>query len=540
MSLTAAPKSDVAPHARHRWLLWLGVPAVVLLTGALAGARWLSTHAEPLVRARLVEALSDRFNSRVEISSIQVSVVKGLLITGRGIKIFGKDADPSQAGVEPLLSIDSLRFHTTFHSLFHSPLRVESIHLEGVVLNVPPKEQRASRVPSADHSPAKSGRIATTIGQIVLDDTKLIIHTLKPGKLPLVFAISRVVLSPSGSNRQMRFEATLTNPKPVGNIFTSGRFGPFDAQSPRDTPIEGEYSFRNADLSTIKGIGGILSSNGRYSGTLGSIAVDGATDTPDFRLSGGRGLPLHTDFHAIVDGTTGDTYLQPVKAKLLNSTIVTQGYVVREMLTPTQQGRRIKLDVTVANGRIEDFLKLGQRSGAPFITGSLDLKTKFDLSPGSGEMWKRLQLISSFRISSAHFTNGKIQDKLDSLSQRTQGKMREARDSTPGNVFSVLDGDFVLRDGVMNFSRLQFQVPGTQVDLVGAYTFDGSRMDFHGKARMDARLSQMVTGWKSVLLKPADPFFAKDDAGTEVPVRIAGTKSEPQFALDFGHKSSEK
>jgi len=46
----------------------------------------------------------------------------------------------------------------------------------------------------------------------------------------------------------------------------------------------------------------------------------------------------------------------------------------------------------------------------------------------------------------------------------------------------------------------------------------------------------MVTGWKSILLKPVDPFFKKDGAGTEVPIKLTGTKSEPHIGLDFGHK----
>jgi hypothetical protein len=54
---------------------------------------------------------------------------------------------------------------------------------------------------------------------------------------------------------------------------------------------------------------------------------------------------------------------------------------------------------------------------------------------------------------------------------------------------------------------------------------------------MDAKLSQMVTGWKSVLLKPVDPFFSKNGAGTEIPVAITGTKSEPRLGLDFGQKN---
>ena len=49
-----------------------------------------------------------------------------------------------------------------------------------------------------------------------------------------------------------------------------------------------------------------------------------------------------------------------------------------------------------------------------------------------------------------------------------------------------------------------------------------------------------MTGWKSVLLKPVDPLFKKDGAGTEVPIKISGTKSEPHIGLDFGHKDESK
>jgi hypothetical protein len=56
---------------------------------------------------------------------------------------------------------------------------------------------------------------------------------------------------------------------------------------------------------------------------------------------------------------------------------------------------------------------------------------------------------------------------------------------------------------------------------------------------MRAKLSQMTTGWKSILLKPVDPFFSKHGAGTELPFKVTGTKSEPHFGLDFGHRDAE-
>jgi len=37
-----------------------------------------------------------------------------------------------------------------------------------------------------------------------------------------------------------------------------------------------------------------------------------------------------------------------------------------------------------------------------------------------------------------------------------------------------------------------------------------------------------------------DPFFSKHGAGTEVPVKMTGTKSEPHFGLDFGHKEVKR
>jgi len=122
-----------------------------------------------------------------------------------------------------------------------------------------------------------------------------------------------------------------------------------------------------ADLSTIKGIGGILSSTGQYEGTLGGIAVHGETSTPDFQIAiSGRPVPLYTKFHAIVDGMTGDTYLQPVEAKILNSSLVAKGSVVK---VQNPNGHRVVLDVRVEPAKIEDLLRLGVRTDPPVMTG---------------------------------------------------------------------------------------------------------------------------------------------------------------------------
>jgi len=62
-----------------------------------------------------------------------------------------------------------------------------------------------------------------------------------------------------------------------------------------------------------------------------------------------------------------------------------------------------------------------------------------------------------------------------------------------------------------------------------------SRLDLHGTARLEAKLSQTTTGFKSFLLKAVSPFFSKKNAGTELPIKIGGTASSPSFGLDIGH-----
>jgi hypothetical protein len=149
-------------------------------------------------------------------------------------------------------------------------------------------------------------------------------------------------------------------------------------------------------------------------------------------------------------------------------------------------------------------------------------------------------LSGTFHVPRTHFTNGKVQEKIDSLSLISQGKPKEARQHIDENVPADLRGTFVLNDGVISFSLLHFLIPGTHVDLTGIYSLDGQTFDFRGKAMLDAKLSQMTTGWKSILLKPVDPFFRKDGVGTEVPIRVTGTQSEPHFGLDFGHKGRQE
>ena len=90
-------------------------------------------------------------------------------------------------------------------------------------------------------------------------------------------------------------------------------------------------------------------------------------------------------------------------------------------------------------------------------------------------------------------------------------------------------GDFKLDDGVIAFKDLAFGVNGADVSLNGSYDLDGDTLDFRGALKLQARVSQTMTGWKRWLLKPVDPFFAKNGAGTFLKIKVVGSSKAPKF-----------
>jgi hypothetical protein len=172
------------------------------------------------------------------------------------------------------------------------------------------------------------------------------------------------------------------------------------------------------------------------------------------------------------------------------------------------------------------------------MTGGLQMKTKLHIRPGPESVSKKIGLKGGFTMRQIHFTNPEVEDKVDMLSLRAQGDPKAAK---PGaeDVYSQMVGQFVMVDGKLRFSKLNYTLPGADVSLVGEYTLDGERFEFAGKVRTKAKVSQMVgSKWKSLLLKPVDPFFKKDGAGAVIPVKVSGTRSAPKFGLDLGHKDA--
>lgn len=519
------------PRISGIWKIILAVLAVIIVAAVIA-ARYAIHHAEPILRARVIQTLSTRFNSQVQLGEFHVTVSKGLGVEGKDLSLRSN----LYPDLPPQIAIDQFSFHTGLLDMFRSPMHVGLVELHGLVIHMPPKGER-SAMPKIKKG---HGKIKIIVDRIVCDDAHLTLMTDNPAKIPLQFDIHALTLRRVGSKKPMRFDAQLVNPKPIGDISSQGTFGPWDADQPSNTPVDGTYSFTNADLSTTHGITGILSSKGKFSGPLDTLTVDGETDTPDFSVDvSGHKVALHTDFHAIVNGTNGNTYLQPVKAHFLNTDVTATGSVVRGA---GGQGHDISLDVVIDKGRIEDLLTIGASTNPPVMTGPVQLKTKFDLPTGKQTVSRRLRLKGTFSVSNALFANLHIQQKVDELSLRARGQADKAKQisqenasasNPPPEIPVSVNSPFALANQKVTLPHLVFTTPGAQITLAGNYTLDGKQFDFAGHARMQAHVSDMVGGWKGKLLTPLNPFFAKKGAGTDIPIKITGTQSDPHFGLNF-------
>ena len=537
-----------------RLLWWTGGVFLVVLAALTVTALVMARRIEPFLRARIVAGLSSHFHARVELDAFHVSLGNGLRgewgiwAQGRGLRIWppaqvaGVDVPNPDAPSKPLLNLDSFRFHVPLRYDPDRPISIGLIRLQGLRATLPPKS-RFLHIASPSQSNAPPGDkigsipIRFQLGTIDCQDASLILETSKPGKLPLEIAFTHLKFSNVTPDQPMRFEAELTNPRPTGIVHTSGSFGPWQVSDPGESPLSGAYTFDNAQLSDFKGIAGTLSSTGMYSGTLRDLNVDGETKTPDFSLTHfGNTMNLTTHFHAIVDGTNGDTRLDPVNATLGNSPIVARGQVVRAIVGTGSAmhsiGHDIDLKIEVRDGRIEDFLHLASHDATPPLTGTVTVRSTLHIPPGKEPVPQRMALKGQFSLDQAQFSSDKVQQRIAELSLRGQGRPHDAKKPDQNDIQSTMQSDFEMADGVITLPNLVFTVPGADIDLNGTYKLDGGLLGFVGVAKMQATVSKMVGGWKGFLLKPADRMFKKDGAGTEVPIHIAGTYKNPEFGVD--------
>src|SRR5579863_4896355 len=351
MSSPSNGRRVMSSHAK-RALLIVGFLLLTAIFIFVVGFLEVRPRLHALVLLRTKQILQTQFQSRVEFSDYDVSVFPRIHLTITGLILRYK----GRTDLPPLMQADRISLYASLSSLRKSKPRIALVQLDGLQIHTPPRHTGGSSWMQGTNSDLAE-KYPAQIDEVRADDARIVIYQDQPDKPPSELPIHSLRLYNISFDRPAQFQATLENARPPGDIAATGQFGPWVADEPSDTPAMGDYTFAHADLGTLKGLRGTLSSKGSFSGPLNYMKVEGSTDTPDFGLrTASSSMALHTDFSAVVDGTNGNTYLNRVTAHFLHSTLVVSGKVVD--LNRAIKSRTVVLNAVAQDARVEDLIRL--------------------------------------------------------------------------------------------------------------------------------------------------------------------------------------
>ena len=487
--------------------------------GVVVGLRQL----EARLHAWVTDALHQSLQSEISLGEVHL-LWYPLRVTARDLTVRHR----GRTDIPPLIVVSSFTVDLAPMDLWSSS--VEHVRVDGMEIHIPPKDDATGKRPIP--RPQNEGRADSEhlhVRRLTATNTRLSIIPSTEGKNPKVWDIFELEMRDVGAAVPARFRAALINPIPYGTIEADGRFGPWDASEPGTSALEGEYTFA-ADLGTIKGLQGQLSAIGTMTGVLDQIATRGETYTPDFRLTAldGASLPLTTTYEALVDGTKGDVELSRVDIMLGRSALRARGVVEG---TSGLRGKRVVLNLTSTAVNLAELLQLTSTAQPPMARGVVSIDAAFDLPQGDAEVLDRLTLAGWFRADRLRFADDDVQGKIDALSRRGQGR---PADQSIESVASNVTSRFVLRNSVLTYRGLAFTVKGATVTLDGTHRLQPKTLALQGEVRLKASASSTLVGFKRWLVKPFDPLFRKQGAGTRLVIRVEGTQDHPTVGLELG------
>src|SRR5580698_10551226 len=104
-------------------------------------------RAGPILKGRVIETLSEHYDSKVELDGFEVSLIKGLEVSGNGLRIYAPDDLVAAGATEPVIAVQHFSFHTELRGLFVKPLHVATVHVSGLEVKIPPREIRQQAAP---------------------------------------------------------------------------------------------------------------------------------------------------------------------------------------------------------------------------------------------------------------------------------------------------------------------------------------------------------------------------------------------------------
>jgi hypothetical protein len=509
-TIPASAPPHGAAHSKRTALLLI-VAAAAVCVGLLLWSHWW-----PFEPSSVIKNLQEASDSQVQIGNFQRTYFPhpGCILTDVRFLHGGNAA--------PLITVEKLTIEGSYLGILAR--HINRITAQGMHVLIP-----AFGSGQTFHTT----RSSLTVGEIVADGATLDFASHDRSSQPLRFEIHEGSFSDVGWSGPLTYRLKLHNPNPPGEITATGKFGVWDENNPAQTPVSGVYQLEHADLSIYRGIAGLLSSNGKFTGNLGHIDISGTTDTPDFEVTMGRHpTRLITEFTAYVDATHGDTFLQRVDAHFRKTRVIAKGSIAK---SANGNGKTTLIELSTT-GRIEDVLGLFVKKARAPMSGEVTLRAKVKLPPGDDPFLERVVLEGRFGIDNGEFSQPATQEGVNKLSAGARG---EKESSDPETALNDLTGQVTLHGGTAKFGDLSFGVPGASARLNGTYNVISHKIDLRGQMQVETKISNTTSGAKAFLLKMMDPFFKKRKRGEILPVRISGSYESPSFGLDIEDEKAE-
>src|SRR5689334_5496968 len=114
---------------RKRFWKWVGISVLIAIAGLFIIGEIVIRNAGPLLKGRVEETLSTRFNSRVELDSLNERMLRGLEISGSGLKIYPPASVVAAGDEPPLIAIKDFSFRAGLIGLFIKPTHVRLVNV---------------------------------------------------------------------------------------------------------------------------------------------------------------------------------------------------------------------------------------------------------------------------------------------------------------------------------------------------------------------------------------------------------------------------
>ncbi|MEO8725895.1 MAG: hypothetical protein ABI383_07190, partial [Acidobacteriaceae bacterium] len=399
----APPSQRLSSRRRTILLVIAGLLALLIAVIVVFAAKWPFTH------AKVASDLEAATQSQVTINNFHQTFFPHPGCVAQGVS-FRRPIDL------PPMTVRTLTVVGSYAGLLSRSIPL--LRLEGLRAVIPP-------LTGANRGLVRPGGTTNTkIGELVVEDAVLEFQHGSASGAPgsgLQFQVHEFTLENPGTDRVMPFASKLHTPIPAGEIETRGSLGPWKGQDPMATNVSGTYQLTNADLNTIRGLGGKLSSQGKYQGPLQQMSVEGSAKTPDLQVNNGNKTSLTTQFSATVNAENGNIELQQVIAKLGvggRTELTAHGSIIGQA---GKTGKVASLDLQMDHGRIDDLLRLLANSPEAPMTGTFSFKGHGTLQSAKKSFYDGLTLGGTFEIADGKFTNPQTQGDIEALSEQAEG-----------------------------------------------------------------------------------------------------------------------